>query len=104
MRTNTQEELNRAGGFVHKDPFMKYMSGLLYHRRGSQWDGESDWLVTDRLREMLHESFGIEVSKHQIRTDAIGPLRDRDVLIASGTRGYKIPSCLADMQEFADHA
>ena len=43
-----------------------------------------------------------ELTKQYLRSNIIAKLRDHDVVIASSTKGYKIPSSYSDMIGFAD--
>jgi len=43
-------------------------------------------------------------SLHYFQTRVIAPLRDAGVIIASSTKGYKIPSCEQDLYDFVNHS
>ena len=62
------------------------------------------FVSTDKILEHLAVQAGIRMSKYQLRTTVIAPLRDAGVIVASGPKGYKIPAREADLEEFATHA
>ena len=41
---------------------------------------------------------------HYFQTRVVAPLRDAGVIIASSTKGYKIPSCEQDLYDFVNHS
>lgn len=59
------------------------------------------YVATDVLREAL-EKHGLHLSQQQFRSRVVGALRDREVLIASSAKGYKLPECVGDLQDFCD--
>ncbi len=44
------------------------------------------------------------ISDHHFRSKIVAPLRDSGVLIASSTRGYKLPTCLSDCYDFVERS
>ncbi|MBP1617956.1 MAG: hypothetical protein H6Q14_1783 [Bacteroidetes bacterium] len=44
------------------------------------------------------------ISMHYFRSKIIGPLRDNGVIIASCSKGYKLPSCESDLYDFLNHS
>ncbi len=62
------------------------------------------FVSTDEILEHLESRAGIHLSKYQLRTTVIAPLRDAGVIVASGPEGYKIPTGENDLIEFAAHA
>ena len=69
----------------------------------SQFISEHRYVPTAELRQVLHESFGESMTVHYFRTNVIAPLRDAGVLLASSTKGYKIPVSEADIMSFVQH-
>lgn len=57
---------------------------------------------TNEILEHLKNQGFHEITKQYLRSKIIAKLRDHDVVIASSTKGYKIPSSYADMIGFAD--
>lgn len=68
----------------------------------AEWIDEKKWLQTDELLNHLH-TLRFEVNAEKLRRTAIGPLRDDDLIIASSSRGYKLPVCLSDVNHFVQH-
>jgi Protein of unknown function (DUF3800) len=75
------------------------LSYLLFH---ASYSTEERFIPTAELVEHLHTAGFRELEKHGVRTNLVARLRDRDVIIASSSRGYKIPTTYADMLAFAD--
>ena len=44
------------------------------------------------------------VSLHYFQTKVIAPLRDAGVLIASSSKGYKLPASQSDLYDFVNHS
>lgn len=59
------------------------------------------YIATEAIIEHLQYSDYGSISAQIIRTTIIAKLRDEGVLIASSNSGYKIPSKLSDMYDFA---
>lgn len=75
------------------------LSYLLFRAR---FPGSEEFVSTQELMEHLHAQGFPEIEKHYVRSNLVSRLRDRDVVIASSPRGYKIPTTFADMVGFAD--
>ncbi len=61
------------------------------------------YIYTDELKNQLASS-GISVpSTHMFRNKIIGNLRDNGVIIASSSKGYKIPSKEAEIYDYINH-
>jgi hypothetical protein len=68
----------------------------------SRLSSDDDYIATKGLLEHL-ESCGFRgVSEQAIRSQIVSKLRDKDVIIASCNRGYKIPSSYADLVDFVE--
>lgn len=77
------------------------LSHLVFNSRLSSDD---DYIATRSLLEHL-ESCGFRgVSEQAIRSQIVAKLRDKDVIIASCNRGYKIPSSYSDLFDFVERA
>lgn len=74
------------------------MEHLLFH---FQSISEREYVATGHLREVLKEQgiAGFD-EQQQFRSGVIAKLRDRGVLLASSSKGYKIPSSLTDVMDF----
>jgi hypothetical protein len=55
---------------------------------------------TGEIIDHLAVGAGIHLSEHAIRSSVIGPLRDAGVVLASGSDGFKIPTCESDIAKF----
>ena len=77
-----------------------FLSYLLFRARFAD---DENFIPTHELLEHL-SSLGFEdVDRHYLRSNVVSKLRDRDVLIASSTRGgYKIPTTYSDVIGFAE--
>ena len=64
---------------------------------------ETSYVSTRELRAMLAESRSESVSTHWFRTNVVAPLRDAGVLLASSSKGYKIPISVKDIMHFVAH-
>jgi len=75
------------------------LSHLVFQSRLS---ATKEYISTKNL--LLHlESCGFtNVSEQAIRSTIISKLRDKDVIIASSNRGYKIPRCYEDLFDFVE--
>lgn len=61
------------------------------------------YIYTGELIEHIrHTSLG-EIKEQSFRTRIIGKLRDKGVIIASSTKGYKIPSKTSELRDFINH-
>jgi hypothetical protein len=75
------------------------LSHLIFQSRLSSND---DYIATKSLLEHL-ESCGFRgVSEQAVRSQIVSKLRDKDVIIASCNRGYKLPSSYKDLFDFVD--
>lgn len=67
--------------------------------------GESgEYLSTRTLKREISSQLGEPISDHRFRSAVVAKLRDADVIISSCSRGYRLPSCVADVVEFASFA
>jgi hypothetical protein len=61
-----------------------------------------NYITTNTLLAHLHESNFGDISEHTLRSKIIAPLRDDGVIIASSTKGYKIPVSMSDITDFVN--
>ena len=66
----------------------------------AEYNSASAWVGTVALRRHLVEAAGIKLSEHTFRTQVMAKLRDEGVLLASCTKGYKLPTRVADLMDF----
>lgn len=69
-----------------------------------QFGAEREFVPTREIIRYLRSNCGIELSAHQIRSAVVSQLRDANVVIASGPKGYKLPVSESDILEFVMHA
>jgi hypothetical protein len=69
-----------------------------------QFGAEKEFVPTKEIIRHLSENCGIRITKHQVRSIVVSKLRDADVVIAGGPKGYKIPVSESEVLEFVAHA
>ncbi|MBO0953137.1 DUF3800 domain-containing protein [Fibrella forsythiae] len=62
------------------------------------------YISSRELLAHVQERRGQTPSLHYFQTRVIAPLRDAGVLIASSSKGYKIPACEGDLYDFVNHS
>jgi hypothetical protein len=64
--------------------------------------GESgSFLSTQILKREISAQLGEPISDHRFRSAIVAKVRDADVIISSCAKGYRIPTCVKDVREFA---
>jgi hypothetical protein len=66
----------------------------------SHWNNALDYVPTHAIMSHLRESGYGKITEQILRSSVIAKLRDADVLIASSSKGYKIPREFKDMYDF----
>lgn len=61
------------------------------------------YVATAKLMRLVREDTRLDLSVQQFRARVIAPLRDQGIIIASSSKGYKLPTSLRDIQDFVDH-
>lgn len=79
---------------------VRFLEHLLF-RLGH--DSPRAYVPTHALLAHLALGGDRRLSDFQLRTDVVGPLRDRNILIASSPNGYKIPISEHELYEFVNH-
>ena len=74
---------------------------LLFH---TLYKNDKAFIPTNKILDYLDTQIGIKLSQYELRSKVISKLRDANVIIASGSKGYKIPISKADILEFVAHA
>jgi hypothetical protein len=74
---------------------------LLFHFRHVN---PARYISSRELISHIEERRGRLPSLHYFQTRVIAPLRDAGVLIASSSKGYKIPCCEKDLYDFVNHS
>ncbi|MBP3984277.1 DUF3800 domain-containing protein [Pseudoxanthomonas helianthi] len=99
-----EEYIDRVAGNIHdKDEVARvvFLDALLAHHSVSD---PGEFLSTYTLKREIAAQLGETVSDHRFRSIVVAKLRDADVIISSCSKGYRIPSCVADVIEFATFA
>ena len=78
------------------------LSYLLFRARFPAGPAGDGFTAAEELVDHLRSLGFDDVNDHHLRSNVVAPLRDRDILIASSARGYKIPTTYADMIGFAE--
>ncbi|QRR00182.1 hypothetical protein [Dyadobacter sandarakinus] len=74
---------------------------LLFH---FQHINAARYITSFELMEQIRARRGAAVNLHYFQTKVIAPLRDAGVLIASSSRGYKLPASEQDLYDFVSHS
>jgi hypothetical protein len=74
---------------------------LLFHFRHIN---PTRYITSFELMEHVGARGGKNVSLHYFQTKVIAPLRDAGVLVASSSRGYKLPASQQDLYDFVSHS
>lgn len=74
---------------------------LLFHFRHID---PTRYISSRELMAHIEGRRGTSPTLHYFQTRVIAPLRDAGVIIASSTKGYKIPSCEQDLYDFINHS
>ncbi|MCF2501378.1 hypothetical protein [Dyadobacter chenhuakuii] len=102
--------VNLANDFLHRKSADKApqaidqvssLSYLLFHFRHIS---PTRYITSFELMEHIRARRGKNVSLHYFQTKVIAPLRDAGVLIASSSRGYKLPASEQDLYDFVGHS
>ena len=78
---------------------MCVLNHLVFNSRLASAD---DYIATKGLLDHLESCGFMGVSEQAIRSQVVSKLRDKDVIIASCNRGYKIPSSYTDLVDFVE--
>ena len=92
LPANSNEEFEKARIIVLKYLLFKFMNN----------DGRK-YIPTKELSDQLQHTNLHRINDQAFRSNIIGKLRDRDVIIASSTKGYKIPSRLSEIKDYVTH-
>lgn len=87
------------------EPSMKTQVEVLeYLLFQAQYIDDRAFVPTAKILEHLAEHAAIVINDFQLRTNVISKLRDLDIIIASGPKGYKLPVSESDMAQYVAHA
>lgn len=102
--------VNLANQFLHKKAGnqtpqvidqLTCLGYLVFHFRHIN---PTRYISSFELIEQIRVRKGKSVSLHYFQTKVIAPLRDAGVLIASSSRGYKLPASEGDLYDFINHS
>jgi hypothetical protein len=92
-----KNEQNKNEDILQRVMFLKY---LLYSYK---YFSKNEFIYTNEIRNHLLLN-SIRTSDYYIRSRIVAPLRDEGVLIASSSRGYKIPVSKNDVVKYIQHS
>jgi len=78
-----------------------FLDSLIAHHTTSE---PGEFLSTVQLKKEISSRLGEPISDHRFRSAVVAKLRDADVVISSCSRGYRLPSSIGDILEFATFA
>lgn len=95
--------INRKSGIQapHISDQLACLGFLLFHFRHIS---PTRYISSFEIIEHIRVRRGQSVSLHYFQTKIIAPLRDAGVLIASSSRGYKLPASEGDLYDFINHS
>lgn len=95
--------INRKSGIQapHISDQLACLGFLLFHFRHIS---PTRYISSFEIIEHIRVRRGQSVSLHYFQTKVIAPLRDAGVLIASSSRGYKLPASEGDLYDFINHS
>ena len=109
-KTLAELSVNLANDFLHRkspsqtphiiDQFT-CLSYLVFHFRHIN---PNRYISSFEIMEHIKVRSDKTISLHYFQTKVIAPLRDAGVLIASSSRGYKLPASEADLYDFVNHS
>lgn len=80
---------------------MIFLDALVAHHT---LDASGEYLSTKALKREISSQLGESITDHRFRSAVVAKLRDADVIISSCNRGYRLPTCVDDVVEFASFA
>ncbi|MCI1958409.1 MAG: DUF3800 domain-containing protein [Clostridia bacterium] len=61
------------------------------------------FINSGKITKLLSSLSKKHINKNYLRRTIVAPLRDEDILIASSSKGYKIPTCISDIYAYINH-
>ena len=104
-----QQALRQADAFVaklgkHPDEDERLQLCILNYLRFRSEFVSDEYVSTDEIAKHLTDKGFPSLGDQKIRSSGIAKLRDAEVIIASATKGYKIPRTRADINDFLELA
>jgi hypothetical protein len=63
---------------------------------------DQEFMLSDEIRRRFRHELGVELDGQALRNRIVGPLRDSDLLIASSSKGYRLPGSVKDIRGYVD--
>lgn len=101
-----REAYRRAWEFVDQansvDEDVQYRCLFLKWLIEHSLEGEEEFMLSDDISSRFHRELGLELDRQMLRNRIVGPLRDYGLLIASSSKGYRLPSTVKDIRRYVD--
>lgn len=65
-------------------------------------EDDLEFMLSDEISRRFHRELGVELDGQALRNKIVGPLRDSGLLIASSSKGYRLPSTVKDIRRYVD--
>lgn len=65
-------------------------------------EGDQEYMLSDELLNRFEQELGVSIDSQALRNRVVGPLRDADILIASSSKGYRLPVAVRDIEHYVD--
>jgi hypothetical protein len=63
---------------------------------------DQEFMLSDEIRRRFRQELDVELDSQALRNRIVGPLRDSDLLIASSSKGYRLPGSVRDIRGYVD--
>ncbi|WP_286228644.1 DUF3800 domain-containing protein [Neobacillus mesonae] len=67
-------------------------------------ENPDEYVYTQEILDNLNALRDIKINQHYFRSNIVSKLRDSGVIIASSSKGYKLPVCLNDLYDFVNRS
>lgn len=65
-------------------------------------EDNQEYMLSEEVRRRFSHELGVELDGQALRNRIVGPLRDSDLLIASSSKGYRLPGSVKDIRGYVD--
>jgi hypothetical protein len=65
-------------------------------------EDDQEFMLAEEILGRFRRELGVELDSQALRNRVVGPLRDADILIASSSKGYRLPVVVRDIQRYVD--
>lgn len=101
-----RESFTRAWNFIespsHGDEDLNLKLAFLKLLIDHETIDGGDFMHSDELSMRLKNEMGQEIDGQALRSRVVGPLRDMGILLASSSKGYRIPASVSDIQRYIE--